>query len=347
VKKLKCVGIGAGYFSKFQYEAWSRIPEVEVTAICNSRQEKAAPLMEEFGIQHHYTDYREMLEKEKPDLVDIITPPETHLEMCQFAADRGIHIICQKPLTPTFADAKALVDYVAKKDIRFMVHENWRFQPWYREIKKLLDQQTIGSQLFSLAFRSRMGDGWGADAYLARQPYFQKYKRFVVYENGVHFIDTFRYLNGEIKNVYARLRKLNPVIAGEDSAKILFEFENGSDGFWDANRYNESRYENPRYTFGEFLLEGNEGSIRLYQDGSITIKKLGQKEQNHEYHHENRNFSGDCCFTTQRHFIDQFIAGQPFETNGADYLKTLKVQEAVYRSGETGLPVVVSDVECN
>ena len=254
---FKAVAVGAGYFSHFQYEAWQRIPEVTVTAFCNRNTDRAKQITDKYGIARHYTDYREMLEKEKPDFVDIITPPPTHLEMCKAAADLGINVICQKPFAPTFKEARQIVDYANKAGIRFMVHENWRFQPWHREIRKLLDDGAVGDKIHSLYFRSRMGDGWGQDAYLDRQPYFRDYPQLLVYENGVHFIDTYRYLAGQIKRVYAVLKKLNPVIAGEDSGVIIFHFESGATGVWDANRYNESNYDNPRYTFGEFLVDGN------------------------------------------------------------------------------------------
>ncbi|HSV99005.1 MAG TPA: MFS transporter [Sedimentisphaerales bacterium] len=180
----------------FQYEAWQRIHEVTIAAMCNRDPGRAQTIMETFGIENHYTGYREMLEKERPDFVDIVTPPPTHLEMCRIAADLGIHIICQKPLAPTLEEAKQIVDCTGKADIRFMVHENWRFQPWYREIRHLLDAGAIGEKIHVMAFRSRMGDGWGQDAYLGRQPYFRDYPHLLVYENGVHFIDTYRYLGG-------------------------------------------------------------------------------------------------------------------------------------------------------
>ncbi len=326
-------GIGAGYFAGFQYRAWKRIPEVRMLAMCNRNISRARPIMDECGIEKHYTDYIEMLDREKPDIVDIITPPGTHLEMCRAAADRGIHIICQKPLAPSFNEARAIVDYASSKGVRFMVHENWRFQPWYREIKKMTGENVIG-RVHSMSFRSRMGDGWGENAYIPRQPYFRDYPRFLVYENGIHFIDTYRYLAGEINEVYAVLRKLNPVIKGEDAASVLFRFDEGTIGYWDANRYNEPNYPSPRYTFGEFLVEGTGGSIRLYGDGRLTIQQLGQPEEDHPYKHENIEFAGDCVYTTQRHFIDNMISGDPFEPNGENYLKSLRVQEAVYLSAE-------------
>ena len=339
--QFKGVCVGAGYFSHFQYEAWQRIPEVTITAMCNRNAERAKAIMDKFGIAHHYTDYREMLEKEKPDFVDIITPPPTHLEMCRTAAGMGIHVICQKPLAPTLDEARQIVASTNEAGVRFMVHENWRFQPWYREIKRLLDDGAVGEKIHVMSFRSRMGDGWGAEAYLNRQPYFRDYPRLLVYENGVHFIDTYRYLGDEIRRVYAVLKKLNPVIAGEDFGVVVFHFESGATGLWDANRYNESNTPNPRYTFGEFLVDADGGSIRLYNDGRLTIQKLGEPEEDHEYQHEDRNFCSDCCYTTQRHFIDRMLDGKPFETDGANYLRTLAVQDAVYESAAKGTPVDV------
>lgn len=334
MNKIKIAGIGSGYFAGFQYRAWSkRIPETVVVAMCNRNMEIARPILGEFRIPKHYTNYLEMLDEEKPDVVDIITPPDTHLEMCKAAADRGIDIICQKPLAPTLNEAQAIVDYTALKGVRFMVHENWRFQPWYREIKKLISSGSIG-EVHSLYFRSRMGDGWGENAYIPRQPYFRDYPRLLVYENGIHFIDTFRFLFGELEDVYAKLRKLNPVIKGEDCAKIILNFKTGVEAIWDANRYNETSYDNPRFTFGQCLIDGLEGSLRLYEDGKITLQKLGQKETKHYYEIREIDFAGDCVYSTQRHFIDCLLDGTEFETNGNDYLKSLEVMEAVYESAK-------------
>lgn len=330
--RLKVAGVGAGYFSRFHYDAWSRIDDVELVGICDLDRAKAQALCDEFG-GRVYDDIDAMIDAEAPDLVDLITPPPTHLDLCRRIAGRGVNLICQKPLAPSFVEARALVESVSKAGVRFAVHENWRFQPWYREIKRLLDGGAIGS-LHSIYFRSRMGDGWGDDAYLNRQPYFRDYPRLLVYENGVHFIDTFRYLVGEVSEVYARMRKLNPVIQGEDRCTVIFAFENGAEALWDANRYNESNQPNPRYTFGECLVEGDGGSIRLYSDGTLTVQKLGEPEAPHDYAHQDRGFAGDCAFFFCRHAVEALLSGAPFETGGEDYLKTLAVQEAIYRSAD-------------
>ncbi|NNF32563.1 MAG: Gfo/Idh/MocA family oxidoreductase [Saprospiraceae bacterium] len=330
--RLKIACIGAGYFARFHVEAWQRIEEVELIAICDLNKEKADQLAQTYHVPNTYTDIDQLLNQENIDVLDIITQPETHLDLCLKAAERGIHIICQKPLAPTFEMAKEIVEKINQYDIRFMVHENWRWQPWYRKIKTLLDSNAIGEKLHSIYFRMRMGDGWGEDAYLHRQPYFRSMPRLLIYETGIHFIDTFRFLAGEVDSVFANLKKLNPVITGEDSGQVIFNFNSGANAIWDANRFNESKSANARYTFGEMLIDGNGGSIRLYNDGRVTIQRLGEVETEIEYTHNDVNFAGDCVYNLQKHFIDCYIKKLPFESSGVAYLKNLEIQEAIYQS---------------
>src|SRR5688500_10192315 len=102
--RLRGVCLGAGYFSRFQFEAWQRIPEVEIVAVVNRNVEKARESAARHAIPHVYasSELAATLDREKPDFVDIITPPETPLEVVKLAAARTIAIICQKPLAPTW-----------------------------------------------------------------------------------------------------------------------------------------------------------------------------------------------------------------------------------------------------
>lgn len=344
-QKINLACVGAGYFAQFHLEAWQRLLDVNLVAICDQDHDKASAFAKRYSVPNVYTDIDELLQKESIDVLDIITPPETHFAICQKAAQKGIHIICQKPLAPSLKEASEMVQLAQKQGVRFMVHENWRFQPWYRQIKRMLDGGEIGNKLHSIHFRMRMGDGWKPDAYLNRQPYFRSMPRLLVYETGIHFIDTFRYLLGEIESVFGDLRKLNPEIAGEDCGIILFNFTSGAKGIWDANRFNESNHPNPRYTFGEMLLEGNGGSIRLNNDGQITLQALGKKERNISYPHEDKNFAGDCVYHLQKHFVECLLHNLPFENNGLAYLRNLEVQEAVYQSAQLDQPVNIGQVK--
>lgn len=333
---LRGVGVGAGYFSAYHYEAWSRIPEVEITAVADLDLDKAHRVASRFGIPRCYSDFREMLEREQPDFVDVITPPASHGEICEEAAGRSVHVICQKPLAPTFEEAQRLVGVMERSGVRFMVHENWRWQPWYRELRRLRDAGELG-EVFSLHFCMRTGDGWREDAYLDRQPYFRDYPRLLMFETGVHFVDTFRFLLGEVTSVYARLRRLNPGILGEDSGLVVLGFEGGATAVLDANRYNEPEGdEDPRYTFGTLRLDTSAGHVRLHPDGRLVIKRLGMPAAEHPYERVDRGLAGDSCHRLQRHFVEQLRSGSPFEAEGSEYLRTLRVVEACYASASAG-----------
>jgi len=334
--ELKGVCVGAGYFSHYQYEAWQRIPEVRISACCNRTVDKAREIAAKYGIATAYSigDFGRMLETEKPDFVDIITPPATHLDLCRIAAGHGVDIICQKPLAPTYAETLELAEIVRMSGRRFMVHENWRWQPWYRQIRRLLVEGILG-EFFHMGVRTRLGDGWGPDAYLARQPFFRDYPRLFIFETGVHFLDTFRFLFGEVSSVYAQTARRNPVIRGEDSALVVCRFEKGGTAVLDANRYNECEAADPRYTFGRLRLDGSKGHLEMDEDGVMRIKPLGQPSYVHAYDPPRRGFAGDCVFAVQRHFVDCVLSGDSFESTAEDYLKTVRLVELAYESAAT------------
>lgn len=328
---LKGVIVGAGYFARFQYEAWSRMPEVQIAAACDLAEDKARALMAQFEVPHYYHDWQEMILSERPDFVDIVTPPDTHEGICAFAAAQGVHIICQKPLAPSFEQATRIVANAAAAGVRFMVHENFRWQPWYRTIKQTQKDRTIGD-FTHIHFLTRLGDGWGENAYLDRQPFFRDYPQLLIYETGIHFIDTFRFLLGEVTHVYAHLSRLNPAIKGEDTGQLFLRFNSGATAIWDANRYNEVESPTPRYTFGQLRVDASGGHLTMDTESNIRIKPLGAPGYELLYQHENRNFAGDCVYALQRHFTDCMVSGKEFESNGPDYLRTSRVVYAAYES---------------
>ncbi len=173
--KLKGVLVGCGYFSQFHIEAWQRLPEVELVGICDSDEEKARDFAQKWNFTSLVFPSLKVALNALPavDFVDIATPPASHLELVEVASRHGKAIMCQKPLAPTLEEARALVALAEERGVRLMVHENFRFQPWHRAIKTLLEEGIVGDQLYSIYWRMRMSDGWQSDAYLARQPYFR------------------------------------------------------------------------------------------------------------------------------------------------------------------------------
>lgn len=341
--KLRVATAGAGYFSQFQYEAWSRMPDVDLVGICNRTQSTAQAFADTYGIGETFSDFDQMLAATQPDLVDIITPPETHLAFIRQAAARGTPMICQKPFCRTLEEAETAVAAAGAAETPLVVHENFRFQPWYAEARRLLDTGSLGTP-YQISFRLRPGDGQGPDAYLDRQPYFQKMERFLVHETAIHLIDSFRYLMGEVAAVSARLARLNPAIAGEDAGLILFEFQNGTRGLFDGNRLADHPAENRRLTMGEMLLEGAEASLRLDGDGRLFLRPHGLNEERPvDYVWENRGFGGDCVYRLQRHAVDCLTGADSggLVNTGRDYLANLRIEQAVYESDRSGRRVTL------
>lgn len=332
MNRLRVLGVGAGYFSQFQYLGWQRIENAECVAIVNRDAAKARDLAGRFGIARTYTDRDTALDAERPDLVDVITPPQTHRAFVAKAVERGIPVICQKPFGVSYADALAITEHAERAGVPVVVHENIRWQPWYREAKRLVDAGTLGD-LHSIAFRLRPGDGQGPRAYVDRQPYFQTMPRLLVMETAIHWIDTFRFLMGEVTSVYAHLRRINPVIAGEDAGLVVFEFGGGSTGLFDGNRLNDHVATDPRRTMGEMWLEGSAGVLRLDGDARLWWKPHHGAEVEHAYDRGlTDTFGGGACEWLQRHVVRHFTDSTPLENTARDYLANLRVQEAVYRS---------------
>jgi predicted dehydrogenase len=338
---VRVLGVGAGYFSQFQYLGWRNMADADCVAIVNRDQAKARAMAERYGIAEVYSDLDAALDAVKPDLVDLITPPETHRAFVARAVARGIPTICQKPFGTSYADAVAITELAEQARVPLIVHENFRWQPWYREARRLIDAGTLGT-LHSVAFRLRPGDGQGPRAYLDRQPYFQQMPRLLVTETAIHWIDTFRFLMGEVAAVYARLRRVNPVIAGEDAGYIVFEFASGATGLFDGNRLNDHVASNPRRTMGAAWIEGSGGVLRLDGDAGLWWKPHQQPELAHPYDRgPDDTFGGGACEWLQRHVVAHFVAGTPLENTARDYLADLRVQEAVYRSAATGRRIVL------
>jgi len=228
---IDVVVVGGGYFARFHIKAWLRLPGVVLQAIVEPDTEKHHELKNiatEAGSAGTLILESLSAAHSSADVVDIATPPHTHAEL--IAQALSLHcpvVICQKPFCGTYNAAKETTKRISSSQSAVVVHENFRFQPWFREIKNQLDDNSIGTVL-QATFRLRPGDGQGPNAYLERQPYFRDMQNFLIHETGVHYIDVFRYLFGEPDAMSADLHRLNPAIKGEDAGHFIFYYNNGA-----------------------------------------------------------------------------------------------------------------------
>ncbi|MCV2888795.1 Gfo/Idh/MocA family protein [Ruegeria aquimaris] len=330
--RLRVACAGAGYFSQYHLGSWSRMDNVDLVGTCDRDIARASAT----GLPG-FDDLARMLTETQPDLLDIILPPEAQAEAIRTALAQGIKaMICQKPFCRDLAEARQITAEAEAAGALLVIHENFRFQPWYRAAKQAIDGGRIGA-VQQVTFRLRPGDGQGPDAYLDRQPYFRTMERLLIHETAVHWIDTFRYLLGEPTAVYADLRRINPVIAGEDAGLILFDHPGGVRALFDGNRCLDHAADNRRRTMGEALIEGLDGSLSLRGDGSLWHRRFGAPDATCILPPDNFDgFGGDCVHALQTHVLSSLMARKPPENRARDYLRVLEIEAAVYASAATG-----------
>lgn len=335
---LRVACIGAGYFSQFHYESWARMARVVLVGACDLDIEKArATGLPEYG------DLGQMLTQTAPDLLDIILPPDAQAGAIRTAIDAGLKtIICQKSFCRDIHEAQQMTEPAHENGVRIIIHENFRFQPWYRHLKTALEEGAVGT-LHQITFRLRPGDGQGPDAYLDHHPYFQTMPRFLVHETAGHWIDTFRYLLGNPLAVYADLRRINPAIIGEDAGYILFDHPSGVRELFDANRSLDHPATNHRRTKSEALIEGTKAMINLRSDGALWRRAFHtEHEVCIKSADTGSSFGGDCVHALQAHLITGVLDGMPLENLAQDYLTVIDIENAIYHLSATGRKITLA-----
>ncbi len=168
--------------------------------------------------------------EEMLDFVEICTRPDSHRELVELAARYRVDILCQKPAAAVRPALKAMIEACISTDTRLMIHENWRFRPWYRALRAEIDAGSIGRPI-RLRISHRDTRALRADGF-ADQPYLAHAPRLILLEMGCHLIDTARYLIGEIQTVSATVGKFGATL-GEDVAMLSIYFAGGCLGLLD------------------------------------------------------------------------------------------------------------------
>ncbi len=338
---LRVLSIGAGYFARFHLQSWLAMPEAQLVGLADLDRPKAAAMATELAGPDHgielSADPLALMQTLAPDIIDIAAPPPAHLELIRAAYSTGARVvICQKPFCASLDEARQAAALAQADGRPLVVHENFRFQPWYRRIRGEIAAGRVG-EVYQASFRLRPGDGQGPRAYLDRQPYFQKMERFLIHETGVHWIDTFRYLFGAPEAVFADLRQLNPAIAGEDAGLMMLCFGGGERAVLDANRLVDHAAANTRLTMGEALIEGSAGVLSLDGYGVLRFRAHGQQTSEVLAGADwPEAFGGGCVDALQSHVVAHLLSHGPLENEAADYLRVIEIEEAAYRSAAEG-----------
>jgi len=331
LEPLRLAVIGCGFFAQNHLRAWRHVRGVRLVAVCDRDEERARAAAATFAVPAVYTDAATLLERERPDFVDIVTTPPSHRELVELAAAHGVAVICQKPAAPTLEDACAMVTACERAGVPYMVHENFRWQPAIRRAREIVATGAIGEPYFGrITFRSRH------DVY-RDQPYLATDRRFVIADLGVHLLDLARFFFGEPDSLLCAARRVNPRIAGEDAATILLR----SPAFACVTDMSYASHQE-RDLFPQTLIaiEGSEATVVVDADYEVALVRTGRRERI-AILPEHRPLAGDAplresVLAIQQHWVDCLREGRTPETSGRDNLKTLDLVFGAYQSAETG-----------
>ncbi len=314
---------GAGFASGLHLAGWKRLASAEVVAICDPEEHKALERAREFGVPAVYRDARVMLAAEHPDALDIVAPLHAHVPLCLLASDKGVHILCQKPLAPSVEEAWRLTQAVEGR-VRLMVHENWRFRAHYRQLKRWVESGDIGVPLscsVHVASSGLLQDANGVRPQLVRQPFFAELDRLLIGEALIHQLDVLRWLLGPLRVVAARTGRLCPVVRGEDHAVIVLDGEN----CWAVLEGSYVQPNAPPLGSDDLELRGTRGVAQL-RGSTLTLS--GDRQDTIPL--DLAAGYADSYAAVIAHFVEALTTNTPFETDPHDNLQTLALVESAY-----------------
>ena len=336
MSNLRVAVVGLGYFSQFHLTSWAGMPGADLIGVTDLDRGLTRATADRLRVAD-YPALQTLLDAD-PDIVDLVVPPLAHADLIRTCLKPGRTLICQKPFCLSLTEAEQITAEAEAAGTTLVIHENFRFQPWYREVKAFLTAGHMG-QVYSARFALRPGDGRGAVAYLARQPSFQQMPRFLVQETAVHFIDTFRWLFGPVTSVYADLRRLNPAIRGEDAGTVLLSHDTGAQSQFDGNRLSDHVADNPRMTMGEMRIEGEGGALSLDGFGKLWFRPFGSRSDQPLLIRapvDSTQFGGGCVDALNQHVVVAISLNNTPENTARDYLEVIRVCEAAYLSHQEG-----------
>ena len=141
---MKAALIGAGQIARQHLACLKTLPGVELVAICDRSPATAEAAAERFGIPAWFTDHRTMLEKARPDVVHVTTPPTSHFALAMDAFDAGAHVIVEKPVTSTFEELETLVARARQVGRHLIEDHNYLFNHAPQEILRRIGSGEFG-----------------------------------------------------------------------------------------------------------------------------------------------------------------------------------------------------------
>jgi predicted dehydrogenase len=256
----------------------------KVVAIASRNPDRAEVIAKEFGIEHVAADWQELVRHPEVDLVSVVTPPSTHMEITLAALEQGKAVLCEKPMALNATEAARMVEKAKAAGVLALIDHELRFLNSRRVMRGMLQTGAIGSvRHCNYVFRSdyrgiadRAWDWWSDETMGGG----------ALGAIGSHVVDSFRWiLSTEVTEVLGMLTthiKQRPDKTGggmrevttDDEAKLLFRFSDGrhteaATGAASISVVESGRYEN------RFEIYGTKGALMVEETGELWLSPTG------------------------------------------------------------------------
>lgn len=342
-KKLKVGVIGLG-MGKGHLRDYHSNPKCEVVAVADVDQERLDLIGDEYGVQRRYLSGEQLLEKENLDAVSIATPNKFHHPLTMAALNKNMHVLCEKPMAMTVAEAQEMKETADRKGKNLMINLSYRFSDMSFALKQQVEDGVIGDIYFGrTVWHRRRGiprfGGWFGQKELSGGG--------PLIDLGVHRIDLALWLMGypepvsvygSTYNVIAKelARRDKKKFTVEDLACGIIKFEGGQtlivEASWALNINEPEHMITSLYGDKGGLVHKNVGG------GYSMAAELYVEEAGNHY---TKVLDRACVSapTPYKDFIDSIIEGRNPLATGEHGLKVQKILNGLYESSVTGEPV--------
>jgi predicted dehydrogenase len=343
-RRIRVGLIGCGKIAQTHAKALQHLDEADFVACCDRDEPRAHELAATYGVPNVYSDAGELLNSGTIDVALVCTPHPAHEAVVVAAAEAGVHVLCEKPITVSLEAADNMVNAAELAGTKFGVIFQRRFWPAAQRIRNAID----GGRLGNLTLGECAVRIWRSRDYFASDPWRGKWATEgggVLMNQAVHAIDQFLWFMGEPVEVVGRYATLRhgDYIDVEDTAVATVVFESGALGTIQA----ASTFQAPAFGF-RIAVHGDSGaavSVWEQPEGSQGINDVwtfdGEEEQRAAWELEDRGNPGFPGFHALQiqDFLQAVRDDRPPAVTGRDALKSLEVILAIYESSRTGQPV--------
>jgi predicted dehydrogenase len=247
MKRYRVGIVGCGTVSHAHLHAYRSVFATDVVAVTDIQEDRLKKISQEYRIPALYRDYKKMLDKEELDIVSVCTLADSHCEIAVAAAQRGMHILCEKPMALDLAEADMMIDTCEKSGVKLAVDHHRRGDSRYHKAKQLIADGAIGDLRAIVAEMATAGVG--------------------LMETATHLYDSIRIFGGDVDWVFAHVTSNKQDISQEDVTHVprsgLVAGDNAPSYFYFKNGVYAMVH-----SFGDFGVEliGTKGRIIL-KDG--------------------------------------------------------------------------------